>query len=113
MAATPNSLARAKVAAVVKADWKRGSTGNSRLAILRIRASGYVRHGWLFHLHATAPKALLYALGRDRHPRRPTSGDCEIRYRCKSTAEASALENVPVALGVIGADLFVPVDFRL
>jgi hypothetical protein len=66
MAATPSRVARAKVAAVVKADSKRGNTGNPSLAILLIRASGWAKRAWASNLHATIPQALALALDRDR-----------------------------------------------
>jgi hypothetical protein len=59
MAATPRSLARAKVAAVVKADAKRENTGKGWLGILNMRASELQKQEWASNLHATATEALL------------------------------------------------------
>ena len=59
MAATPNSLARTKVAAVVKADSKRENTDKGSLVILGMRASGLQKQERASDLHATAPEALL------------------------------------------------------
>ena len=65
MATTPSSWARAKVAAVLKADWKRGNTGNPSSAIPLTRASGWAKRAGVSTLHATTPQALAFALDRD------------------------------------------------